>query len=81
MTYYEDKVLQDREARLMGSCVALFVFACPLAFVLGFFIAYPLNLPFTAVFYSVWGGMELLSVLSFIGIIQERRARERNLHA
>lgn len=80
MNYYEQKMLQDREAHLLSASINLTIFALPVAFILALIPAYFLQLPYQPVFYAIWAALEIFGVLGVIGAIREKIVRKRNIN-
>jgi hypothetical protein len=78
MNYYENKMLEDREARSLSGGITFLIFGLPIAFILSIFVAYPLGLPLTPVFYGIWATLELVGVGSIAVAIKEKIDRKRN---
>lgn len=73
MNYYESKQLQDRESRLIGACLALFIMAPIFGIVAGAFLAS------TTAMYLTAGSIALFAVFGIGGIIREKADRKNNI--
>jgi hypothetical protein len=73
MNYFEDKQLQDREARTIAGGFVLICVAPFIGFVIGVLAASPL------VLFSTWAIISLFGVLGIKGALKDRRERKANI--
>jgi ethanolamine transporter EutH len=78
MNYYENKVLEDREHRIIATGVVVTIFALPIAAIFAGFVAIVMSSASSVPFYVLWAMLELLGIACTASGIKEKVDRKHN---